>query len=227
MPKPTEGNISLSNIFGKVSSVVATAAGCVTYWQLGTLIVGVTDTAQQYGVNPADHMIPTLAGLGVCLGAGFLGMYLGNLKERLTNEFNHNVRADFESMGFELEIDESGEAKAKEIPEREYYRPRYRDPYYHNSGFWDGYIIASMFNRGHSHSSSSHSSSSRSSSSSSSSSSGKGGQGMAYAIAIGVAVAAAAASAYISYASLKKNFGKSTKLLYVNDAPAQLEPNVS
>lgn len=217
MAMKPERKINLADTFGKASALTATGAGLFVYYELGRVLVAATDVSRT-GFNPADHVAPGLIALGLSLAAGFAGMYLGNLKRNLVNEFNYQVKRELENMGFELVEDTNDKSKGakaepqyRRIPEGAYHRPIERP---HHSSFWEGFYLSSILNsnsRSHGGGYSSSGSSRRSSSSSSSSKGG--GQGAAILLAAAVLAVAAAASAYVSYKSLKLNFGKTPDLL--------------
>lgn len=221
MATKAEAKISLVNAFGKAAALTGTAAGGYVYFELARVLIAATDTQAQF--NPADHVGPGLAALGISLAAGCTGMYMGHLKRRLVDEFNLQVKRELEKAGFEIveETDEQGHTRPtyRRI-ETSSYSP-VRSSY--NGSFWDGFMLSSLSRSGGSSSGSSWGSSR---------SSGGGrnnGQGAAIIIAAIVLAAAAAASAFVSYKALKLNFSKVPDLLTAPDpellaAPAAAAP---
>lgn len=214
--------INLANISGKASTAFGIASGLYVGFELGRVIIFATDTATQNIFNPADHVLPGLVAFGLSMGFGLAGMYLGNLKHRLSDEFNYQVKKEFANMGFELVDDEDADAPGRKSQQKWVRRDTsggYRSTVDRPSQdrFWEGFWLASWMNS----SSSRSSGGGRSSGGTSRSSSGNSnnGQGAAIAIAAIVLVAAAAACAFVSYKSFQLNFVKKAPPLLTGPDP--------
>jgi hypothetical protein len=190
-----ESKIRLSNIFGKASALISVASSVAILGAAGTVWANAASTATQ---NPdiTTPFVMGLAALGVSLGSGALGYYLGNAKKRLIYEFNEAVARREGKM-----LADNGQEIQRSDTRYFSSSPGY---YYHDDGFWRGYWLGSLGNNNNS--------------SSSSSGSSKNSKDAAAALAVIALVAAAGAAFYVSYKSMKANFGKSPQIIRLDES---------